>query len=271
MTDCFVELRAKGRTATSLLPYDTMNVNGWLRRARVVYAAPSDVIASYIPLASTTFANLYGGGDVLEKAPGTITIIGDVGLGLALDDNLALVVSVEGIALHQLVQTEGTPHATPGWLTRLESTWTSNQCLFMHQSTTGWRGIFAEHRLWSSILLSKNESIKTPHSKPTVRGWVPQPIIEDLKTCVGEATVLEVTEAIKELGFDGAPDLVCWRQDHLWCVEVKSATDALRTSQVEMLTRLARIEKVKCSICCPDAARKRLAATMEAFAESDSE
>ena len=54
-------------------------------------------------------------------------------------------------------------------------------------------------------------------------------------------------------------------------VEVKSATDHLRQTQVEMLSRLKRIEKVTCSICCPNAARKRMAVTMEAFTESSDE
>jgi hypothetical protein len=270
--DSIIDLHAPGRTATSLLPYDAMDLkSGWHRRARVVYGAPPEILATYLPLASGTFVKQYRG-DAVEKGESTITAVGDVGLGLALDENRTAVVSVECIALQQLIQeTEGTPEATPEWLTRLASTWTSNQVLFMHNSSTGWRGIFAEHRLWSSLLLSENASVKTPHSKPTVRAWAPSPILDDMKACVGKETIAEVAQTIAEMNFDGAPDLVLYRNDQLWFVEVKSSTDHLRQSQVEMLTRLKRIGKVTCSICCPNAARKRMAATMEAFTESSDE
>ena len=59
-----------------------------------------------------------------------------------------------------------------------------------------------------------------------------------------------------------------WTNDQLWLVEVKSATDRLNEKQAEMLSRLATIDKVCCSICCPAAARKRMVATMEAYRES---
>ena len=50
-------------------------------------------------------------------------------------------------------------------------------------------------------------------------------------------------------------------------VEVKSGSDKLSDTQVTMLTRLARIEGVRCQVCCAKGALKRMAATMEACSE----
>ena len=149
------------------------------------------------------------------------------------------------MALHQLLlETHGAPEATPEWLTRLEATWTSDQCLFMYNADTGWRGCFAEHRLWSSVLLRENTSVKTPHAKPTVRAWFPSPILDDLATCVGHEIIATVAAVVADMGYDGSPDLVVYRPDRLRLIEVKSATDHLKGPQVEMLSRLARIDKV---------------------------
>jgi hypothetical protein len=82
-----------------------------------------------------------------------------------------------------------------------------------------------------------------------------------MKACVGASAERAALE-IARLGFDGSPDLVLYRPNQLWLVEVKSATDTMRPNQVEMLHRLARIDGVKCSVICPASARKRLSGAL---------
>ena len=266
------ELRGNGRAVAEALPWAAMDANGWQKRPRVVYDAPPSILATYVPLASAAFAQQCRGDDHRGEDASSITCVGALGLGLALDGSRRAVISTEAKALLQLLQeTPGAPEATPAWLTRLGATWTSDQCLFVHNAATGWRGAFAEHRLWSAILLGENASVKTPHARPTVRGWFPPPILDDLKACLGEETVAEVAAAVADVGFDGAPDLVLYSHGQLRFVEVKSATDHLGAAQVAMLTRLARIEKASVEICAPRAAQKRLLATMEALADTDEE
>ena len=261
--DC-IPLHGKGRTVSESLPWAAMDMKGWHRRPRIVYDAPPSLVKAYLPLASAVFAKQYRG--PTNEGTSDIVTLGDV--GLALDESRTAVVSVEAIALEQLVRTPGESDPIPEWLPHLACTWTAGQCLFMWGTETGWRGCFSEHRMWSSFLLTKNAHVKTPYPKPTVRGWFPQCILDDLTACVGEEVVLEVALTISRLGFDGSPDLVLYRKGCLWLVEVKSDTDRLRETQAEMLSQLSAIEKVKCSICCPAAARKRMLATMEAFHET---
>jgi hypothetical protein len=254
-----VELKARARTATATLPWDAVDVAARHRRARAVCAAPPSLVATYLPLAARPFARRCQVGEAA-----TSLALGDVGLGLALDDGEP-VVSVEAAALLQLAAeggaAEGGAGAPPGW-GELCATWSSGHCFTLHDETTGWRGCVAEHRLWSRAL---GAQLKTPHCTPTVRGWYAAPVLDDLRACVGEQ-VDRVAAAVAGLGFDGAPDLVLWRRGELWAVEVKSATDRLRDAQARMLARLAR-EGVRTSICCPAAAAKRMAAA--ALTESD--
>ena len=257
-----IELHAEGRRTDESLPYDAMDVRCWSRRARVVYEAPPSILATYRPLSSGTFAKLCAV-STPEVHDSSITTIGDVGLGLSLDENRKPVVSVETAALYQLVQTPGEAEdVPPEWLSRLQSQWTSGMCVFMHHAKTGWRGCFAEHRLWSAILLSGNGAIKTPYCKPTVRAWLPDAILADLKACVGAELVMTVAATVADMGFDGAPDLVLYHHGKLWFVEVKSATDNIRESQVQMMKKLSRIKGVDCQVCCPAPARKRMASAM---------
>ena len=259
------ELRAHGRTAIATLPYDAMDMKGWHRRNRIVYRAPPSIVATYLPLSSRVFATQYCGETEAVSSP--MVAVGDLGLGFALDDDRLPVVSVEAVALMQLVQTEGHGESIPDWLTRLTTTWTSGQCLLLFHPETGWRGAFSEHRLWSCLLLRDRKAIKTPYCKAVVRGWFPDAALEDLTARVGEETVDRVATTVQECGFDGVPDLVLWNQGILWVVEVKSGSDKLSDTQVTMLTRLARIEGVRCQVCCAAGALKRMAATMEACSE----
>ena len=267
-----VELHATGRRTAATLPYDAMDgARGWHQRVRAVYAAPACVLRQYISLASRAFTMLYRGDEpnVEEETP--IVLTGDVGLGLALDEGKQPVVSVEAAALLELVAMPGTPECLPGWLTSLQATWCSGQCLFGMNTATGWRACFAEHRLWSALLLEAGSAIKTPHCKAVVRGWYPVVILEDLKHCVGRELLQTVASTVAEYGFDGAPDVVSYRPGGvLRLVEVKSGNDALKPAQTKMLSTLARIPGVSCHVCGPASALKRVAATMLDDASDDS-
>ena len=273
MAERIVELHAKGRTASQTLPYDAMDAQGWHRRARVVYTPPPSLLASYQPLVSATFAKLCqaAAGNVTEDGPIVIPV-GDLGLGLALDEDRQPVVSVEAVALLQLVQTTpGAADVAPEWLAPLQQSWASGQCFFVFCAATGWRGCFAEHRLWSAVTLRESSGtiLKTPYAKPVVRSWMAPLILDDLAACVGKALSSQVAATVAEHGYDGAPDLVLYRREPatLWFVEVKSATDSLRENQVNMMKQLSKIAGVHCSVCCPGSALKRMAS---AIAQQDS-
>ena len=267
-------LHAVGRTSSATFPYDAVDpVRQWHHRSRVVYAAPTAVVVWYLPLASTTFANLCC--RVARGNPATtdVVLVGDLGLHFALDESYHPMVSVEAAALLQLLQNGlGDVHPgepTPGWLVELQETWGSGQCMFGFHG--GWRGCFAEHRLWSAVLLRNGDGIKTPYSRSTVRVWFPKAILDDLVACLGEELVAEVAAAVAENGFDGAPDLALYRPGLLWFVEVKSATDQMKPSQLRMFAALGAIPGVRCDVCCTAAARKRIAATMERFDDEGNE
>ena len=274
MAERIVELHAKGRTASQTLPYDAIDVQAWNRRARIVYTPPPSLLASYQPLVSATFAKLCqtAPGDVTEDGPVVIPV-GDLGLGLALDEDRKPIVSVETVALLQLVKTQGAADVAPEWLAPLQQSWTSGQCLFVFCAATGWRGCFAEHRLWSAIMLreSSETMLKTPYAKPVVRSWMSPLILDDLAACVGKTLSLQVAATVAEHGYDGAPDLVLYRREPatLWFVEVKSASDSLRENQVKMMKQLSRIAGVHCSVCCPGSALKRMASAMAHQDSSD--
>ena len=273
MADRVIELHAKGRTASQTLPYDAMDVQAWHRRARVVYTPPQSLLASYQPLVSATFAKLCQPApcDVTEDAPVVIPV-GDLGLGLALDEDRRPVVSVEAVTLLQLVQTTaGAADVAPEWLAPLQQSWASGQCFFLFCAATGWRGCFAEHRLWSAVTLRESSGaiLKTPYAKPIVRSWMAPFILDDLAACVGKALCSQVAATVADQGYDGAPDLVLYRREPatVWLVEVKSATDSLRENQVKMMKQLSKIAGVHCSVCCPSSALKRMAS---AIAQQDS-
>ena len=255
-------LESKTHVASQTLPYDAMEVSAWSRRNKVVAVAPTCIQAAYIPLASTPFRKLCGQPPVMAGTPSVITM-GDLGLSFALDETQQPVMSVESAALFQIVQSEtGAPEAMPTWLRTFESQWASGMCMFMYCKGSGWRGCFAEHRLWSTCIHKDGGEIKTAYCTPTVRGWFPQPILADLRNTVGSELLDRVAETIFELGFDGSPDLVLWNHEKLLFVEVKSATDRLRNEQARMMKQLARIPGVECRICCPACSRKRLATEM---------
>lgn len=256
-----IVLDARCRTAHETLPYDAMDPRGWHRRARAVCDAPPCIIAAYAPLASRTFAKLSAA--VKTGGPHPILAVGDLGLGFALDERRQSVVSVEAAALLQLVAlTPGTPCPTPAPLAAMQGTWSAGMCLVAFASRTGWRGAFAERRLWSAVLLSEGaDDAGTTCCKPAVRGWYPAAVLDDLRGCVGAELVSTAARTIAARGFDGAPDLVLWHgaPPALWCVEVKSATDRLRAAQVKMLDALSRLPNVRCTVCGPASALKRAA------------
>ena len=239
MTERVVELHATGRTASQTLPYDAVSVQAWHRRARVVYAAPPSLVAAYLPLASTTFARLCGTSSPTDAGGdgAAVVAIGDLGLGLALDEERRPVVSVEAVALLQLVRT------TPGtaddgvseWLAALQGSWVSGQCLVVVCADTGWRGCFAEHRLWSAVVLREAHggTLKTPYARPTVRAWMAPVLLDDLAACVGRELVAQDAATVADRATTGRPTMLAATL-HLF---VEASHRQPRDNQVAMMRR----------------------------------
>ena len=280
--DGIIELIPKGYTSTKTYPYDAVGVQSWHSRTRCLYPAPKRVLQIYIPLSSTTCQNLAvipGNSESIStesentgnESETHITIVGDLGLGLMLNESMQPRISVEAAALYQLMQqTPGNPpNESMDLFDKMSIQWCSGMSMFMINVQTGWRGCFAEHRLWSALILHLNENkkIKTPYSIPEIRSWFPSEILNDFITCVGKTVILKVIDKIAELGFDGAPDLVLYHSNPpiIWFVEVKSTTDTFRRNQLTMIERLSKIQGVRCQICGPKSANKRLAEAMAAM------
>lgn len=263
-----IELKSKGQTSQETFPYHEVGLQNWHKRPRVVYPIPVDILNSYLPLASATFhrLNKYQPDQPSTEKKVNLFVLGDVGLGFVLNDAREPKMSVEAAALYELIQTSGSPSNNASLVESLRSKWYHQMSLFMMNVQTGWRGCFAEHRLWSSIIVNAKDTtkLKTPYSIPQVRGWFASEILQDFEYCVGSELMWTVTRKIAEMGFDGAPDLVLYRADPatIWFVEVKSATDQLRETQTKMMQALSKIPNVQCHICCPKNALKRFASAM---------
>ena len=241
-------------------------MQAWHRRPRAVYAVPEKILKQYLPLSSSTFvrlcnARVEGQRDDRNEQEQEL-ILGDLGLGLVLDVSRHPCYSVEAAALHQLVTDQATAVPVPisDALLNLRNTWRSGHSLFM-TTASGWRGCFAEHRLWSALILfmGLDKTLKTPYSIPEVRGWFSSEVLRDMRECLGDDMITETIQTITELGFDGAPDLCMYHPNppRLRFIEVKSETDRLRDTQTKMLQRLQTLPNVSCEICCPRSALKR--------------
>lgn len=259
-SDDIILLDAVPYSSGQTFAYDEVSVSAWHNRPRSVYNMPDSLFSMYLPLVSSTFSKLCS--CETQYSGNSITSVGDLGLGFVLDDSKRPMMSVEGAALFQLVHMAGNADTTPPWLESLRNTWTQKMCLFMFNPITGWKGCFAEHRLWSAVLyrISKNrESLKTPYSVPAIRSWFTEDTLNDLIDCVGQELVMEVANIVAQHNFDGAPDLVLYRRNPvtLMLVEVKSANDKMRKEQVDLLRKLSNIDGVVCKICCHRSAIKR--------------
>ena len=257
------DLHAVGHKVDMLLPFDAMHfVHDCQHRPRVVFSAPACVRRAYLPLASSSFQTWANGAEREEDDSDDLVLSGNVGLGFGLTSKNELVVSVEAAALMELLrELRGTPEES-GALDRLSETWSYGQCLVAFSPRTGWRGCFAEHRLWSSVLHAAGKTTRTRYCKPVVRAWFPPLVLDDLRACVGEALVARVAAVVADHGFDGAPDLVLYRHGVLRFVEVKSATDHLKEAQVRMIQALTELDGVEVQLCCPRASRKRFATVL---------
>jgi len=269
--DNTIELLEVGHTSSQTFPYDEIGLQSWHKRPRVLYRIPDHILQVYVPLASTTFQKLSLHNKHESSATSNIHVMGEIGMGFALDESKIPCMSVEAAALYQLVQTKNEPIQTPHWVEPLKQSWSSQMSLFMIDVQTGWRGCFAEHRMWSSLIIhmksehtTANPAIKTPHALPSVRAWYSTHILNDFQQCVGADLAWNVAMKIAEMGFDGAPDLVLYHHNPptIWFVEVKSATDKLKPHQLQMMQALSKLPNVTCQICCPKTALKRFASVM---------
>ena len=244
-----IVLNSKGYLTQSTFDATEVDVKAWKNRSRMVFPAPESLLPSYLPLASKTFARMCP--SMPQAAVKRGMYLGFQGLNLALDEKRRPVISIEAEALLELIQ-ETTEEVPPTW--NLQD-WTEAHLFTAFHSS--WRGMCSEHKVWSSILSREGIETKTPYSIPLQRSWVSTSVIHDLETCVGKAKIMEVAAMVKDMGFDGSPDLILWRPGRLWFVEVKSHSDRLKDNQLRMLRALSTIEMVTCTICCQDSKRFR--------------
>jgi len=267
-----VAMRSEGKLSQEQLPYDAMGPHSLHRRARVVYRAPAPLVRAYLPLSSKWFSESAEGAPASSSSDSDLVLFGDVGLGLATDGRTGEpVVSVEAAALHELLEGEGegrassSPPLLPEWMRSMEREWVSGQCLFACSARTGWRGCYAEHRLWSALLLDEGEgaSLRTPYAKPSVRAWFPRAVLDDLRECVHRDAAVRLAQVVRKHGFHGAPDLFLYHPNgrRCWFVEVKSATDTLSGAQLVML-RALRSAGARCDVMCPQQARAKMSDVM---------
>jgi hypothetical protein len=260
-------LATEGRAVDKTLPYDAATVKEWHRQPRRMHAAPPPLLYAYGPIAALPFRELVDDESVklairadYRRAP-PVFAAGDVGLGLALDATLPHppLVSVEAAALYQLVQeadgggSEGDAAGCAALARALHAEWVHGMCAVMTCEATGWRGCFAEHRIWSALLRrhDADAALRTPHAHSVVRGWYPPVVLDDLEACVGRVTALDVARRVADLDFNGAPDLLLYRRGRLRFVEVKSASDRFKSEQLAMMRNLLAVPGATYEICAP--------------------
>jgi hypothetical protein len=273
-------LETEGRAVDSTLPYDATTAKEWHRQPRRMHAVPPPLLYSYSLLAATPFRTLLDGEslkrairDNYQRAP-PVFAAGDVGLGLVLDATRPHppLVSVEAAALYQLVQEAdgggdgGDAAGCAALASALHAEWVHGMCAVMACEATGWRGCFAEHRIWSALLRRHDADarLRTPHAQSVVRGWYPPVVLDDLEACVGTVTALDVARRVADLQFNGAPDLLLYRRGRLRFVEVKSASDRFKPEQLAMMRNLLDVPGATYEVCAPRRHLARLERQLEA-------
>jgi hypothetical protein len=275
-------------------------LQNWHKRPRVTYDVPDDILQSYFPLGSMPFKKLCAE-KVNESTVSqcNVHVIGDIGMGFALNVFRKPCMSVEAVALYQIIQncdqeikvetkavetkaveTKAVETkvaeitSIPDWLIKLKTAWHHPMSLFMLNERNGWRGCFAEHRLWSAVLYRNREKaqLKTPYAVPIIRSWFSPEVLNDFEQSVGVKFAMTVAHTIARMNYDGAPDLVLYHAAYqkIYFVEVKSATDTLKENQIKMMQALSDIPNVDCKICCPKQAIKKFA-SVTFSSHSDSE
>lgn len=251
-------LESKLRIIDISFSSDEVNSRRWRQDVKAVADAPMWLLKQHLPNTSSTFAKMLLSSITHDQTSTLINTSGSIGLDLCLDDRKTAVISVEAMALVEILSAQPTAVSTlPPPL--VDVNWLSGQCFFA--SANGWRGLVSEHRLWSTLLLHAGHDIKTPYPPPVVRSFVPIRILQDFTTCI--TNNMEIAQMVSSLGFDGAPDLILYCHGRLLCVEVKSGNDNLRENQVKMLKALSRFDNVTCQVCCPATANKRLASALK--------
>lgn len=276
-----IELVASGCTSNETFPYHEVGLRNWHKRPRVTYAVPDDILQCYLPLVSETFKRLCVQPTAQGKDTIKVHVMGDVGMGFALNEFHKPCMSVEAAALYQIIQDcdeklekVEEQQSIPTWLQKLKNDWHHPMSLFMFNESSGWRGCFAEYRLWSALLYRNHQKaqLKTPYAVPIIRSWFPPEVLHDFEQSVGLEFAMMVANTVARMHYDGAPDIVLYRADYpkICFVEVKSASDTLKEDQIKMMQALSEIPNVECQICCPKQAMKRFASV--AFSgDSDSD
>ncbi|MDC0525416.1 VRR-NUC domain-containing protein [bacterium] len=246
-------LESRELNVPTTLPYDAILPSAWLQRPRRCVRAPDYLVASYRDSCSRVVRNKL---PAVTDTAGTVRMQGFLGLGLSLGPNYDPVISVEAASILQLVRSSPGEASAPN---PFPSRKLAHECFHAYDETTGWRGCFAEGKLWSALLLHSGEDVdtlKTPYAPAIVRGWYSPELLDDLLSI---PRALEVAYTVRDAGFDGAPDLAFWHPTQsLRLVEVKSSTDHVKPTQAKMMS-LLKTHDIDVSLCCTPSAAKRLA------------
>ena len=262
--------------------FNEVDARSTKRDKRILYPVPVSVIGAYLAESSGPFRRRLDPillGSSRTPTSGQVLCAGDAGLVLCTCVSMrspppphgrTMLMSVEAAALYQLVSPkrlveagdasrpyhsggeerqddwQGDPQMLPDAIARykaLSRSWSAGMNLVMACPNSGWRGCYAEKRLWLAVSLrmGHSELVKTDYALSSVRSWFPAEVLDDLIACASHKTLLRLAKIVSDHKFEGAPDLVLWRPGSLRIVEVKSQLDDLKDAQVTMLTALARV------------------------------
>lgn len=173
---------------------------------------------------------------VAENLP--VRITGDYGCNLIWTGK-EVRVNVEVATLDYILRTrEGTATSNTDFAEWYKNmSWNSQQCVVGYNNVTGWRGVYAENRLWKSLANYTGDTITDPVPS-VIRSWYPQKVLQDIIKSVGLAKIKQILAIMKTHSWKGCPDLVLWNQNGVIFVEVKSSTDCMRPDQEALMENL---------------------------------
>ena len=112
----------------------------------------------------------------------------------------------------------------------------------------GWRGCFAEYRLWVALHHRLQRPCRHSATKPLARSWYCTALLDEVATTLG-SRLDPILDLMQSLKFSGAPDLFLWHPSGpCLFVEVKSSTDTLRPEQNLVLQKLVKFPDIRCMV-----------------------
>jgi hypothetical protein len=269
-------LDGDGSVCHERVEFNEVDARSTKRDKRILYPVPVSVIGAYLAESSGPFRRRLDPmllGSSRTPTSGQVLCAGDAGLVLCTcvaPPMRCMLMSVEAAALYQLVSPkrlvesgdasrpyhsvgeewqddwQGDPQMLPDAIARfkaLSRSWSAGMNLVMACPNSGWRGCYAEKRLWLAVSLrmGQSELVQTDYALSSVRSWFPTEVLDDLIACASRETLQRLAKIVCDHKFEGAPDLVLWRPGSLRIVEVKSQLDDIKDAQVTMLTALGRV------------------------------